>query len=169
MSPMKIYTDLPPLVIPAPSRPQMPEGYGVPKTGEGMLSWDWVHERMSNALIYWIGTIQSGNRPHLMPNWGAWVDNYVLFGTHPATLKARNLERNPNISIGVQEGQHAVIIEGVVGVTMSKDLLARMDDEYERKYKMREGSPAAYVALPHKVIALGDFPLTPTRWIFEGA
>jgi hypothetical protein len=166
---METYSELPLLVIPSPSRPRMPEGYGVPKTSEGMLSWDWVNERMSNALIYWIGSVQSDHHPHLMPNWGAWIDNYVIFGTHPATRKARNLEQNPNISIGVQEGQHAVIIEGVVGVTMNKDLLSRMDDQYERKYKMREGSPAAYIVIPHKVFALGDFPLTPTRWIFNPA
>jgi hypothetical protein len=43
-----------------------------------------------------------------------------------------------------------------------------MDDEYERKYKMREGTPVAHIIIPHKVIALGDFPTTPTRWIFEG-
>ena len=168
MSALKTYDTLPPLVIPTPNRPIMPEGYGVPKTNKGMLTWDWVNERMSNALVYWIGTIQSANRPHLVPNWGAWVDGYFLFGTHPATLKARNLERDPHISIGVQDGQHGVIIEGVAGVTTNKDLLTRMDDEYERKYKMRENAPEAYIIIPRKVIALGDFPKTPARWIFEG-
>ena len=168
MSALKTYDVLPPMVIPSPSRPKMPKEYGVPESGKGMLAWDWVNVRMANALVYWIGTIQPGNRPHLVPNWGAWLDNYFVFGTHPATLKARNLERDPHISIGVQDGQHGVIIEGVAGVTTSKDLLARMDDEYERKYKMREGAPGAYIIIPHKVIALGDFPKTPTRWIFEG-
>ncbi|HLU11386.1 MAG TPA: pyridoxamine 5'-phosphate oxidase family protein [Oceanobacillus sp.] len=169
MSTLKTYDTLPALVIPTPSRPAMPKDYGVPESSKGMLTWDWVSERMTNALVYWIGTLHSANRPHLMPNWGAWVDNYFMFGTHPATLKARNLARDPHISIGVQDGQHGVVIEGVVGQTTNKDLLARMDDEYERKYKMREEAPAAYVVIPHKVIALGDFPNTPTRWIFEGA
>lgn len=168
MSPMKTYTELPPLVVPSPSRPKMPKDYGVPASSKGMLSWDWVSERMANALVYWIGTIQSGNRPHLMPNWGAWVDNYCFFNTDPTTRKGRNLGQNPNISIAVQDGQHGVIIEGVAAGVINKALLTRIDDQYERKYGMREGRDGAYVVIPHKVIALGDFPNTPTRWIFEG-
>jgi hypothetical protein len=145
----------------------MPPGYGVPATSKGMLSWDWVNERMTEALIYWIGTVHPDQRPHLMPNWGAWLDNYLVFGTDPTTRKARNLEAIPKISVAMQEGQHAVIIEGEIALTSNKDVLARMDDEYQRKYGMREGAASAYVVIPHKVIALGGFPKTPTRWVFE--
>jgi hypothetical protein len=104
-----------------------------------------------------------------MPNWGAWVDNYCFFNTDPRTRKGRNLEHNPNISVGVQEGQHAVIIEGVVGVVRDKTLLTRIDDQYERKYQMREGRDGAYVVFPNKVFAFADWPNTPTRWLFERA
>lgn len=158
---------LPPLVIPLPSRPQIPAGYGVPATSKGMLSWDWVSERMARALIYWIGSVHPSNRPHLMPNWGAWVDNYVVFNTDPTTRKARNFERIPKVSIGIQEEHHAVIIEGEIRLTSNQTVLARMDDEYQRKYGMREGASAAYVVIPDKVFAFGGFPETPTRWIFE--
>ena len=160
---------LPPLIIPSPSRPAMPKDYGVPAGKQGMLSWDWVSEHMTNAMLYWLGTSNSNMRPHLMPNWGAWVDNYFLFNTDPSTRKGRNLHHDAHISVGIQDGQHAVIIEGLAAGTTNKALLIRLDDEYERKYGMREGRDGAFVVLPRKVFAFGDWPHSPTRWIFEPA
>ena len=51
-------------------RPEMPECYGVPKGGEGMLSWSRVVERMSVARNYWLATVRSDGRPHSVPVWG---------------------------------------------------------------------------------------------------
>lgn len=158
---------LPPLIIPPADRPQMPAGYGVPSTRKGMLSWEWVSEHMKNAPLYWIGTVHPGNRPHLMPNWGAWVDDRFFFSTDPSTRKGRNLEGNAHISVGIQDEQHTIIIEGVTARATDRALLSRIADEYERKYGMREGEEGVYVVLPLKVIALADFPNTPTRWVFE--
>lgn len=169
MTLQRITTSLPKLIIPEPSRPKMPEGYGVPASLEGTLSWEWVQTRMREALVYWIGTLHPAGRPHLMPNWGVWIDDYAVFSTSPETRKARNLAENSLVSIGVQEGQHGVVIEGKAVLASDPDLLRRADDEYERKYHMREEADAMYVVLPHKVIALSDFPMTPTRWVFKGS
>jgi len=157
------------LDIPQPDRPIMPVDYGVPATDmSGSLPWSWVAERMIHARVYWLATVHPSGRPHLVPNWGAWVEDQFLFSTDSRTVKARNLAANPHLSVSVQgTGDHAVILEGVVTVTSDTGLLARMDDEYERKYGMREGRPEAYLVVPHKVFAFADFPLTPTRWVFE--
>jgi hypothetical protein len=147
----------------------MPPDYGVPAALEGTLPWAWAETKLRDARLYWLATLHPAGRPHLMPNWGAWVQSAFMFSTSPLTRKARNLDRLPLLSVGVQDGQHAVVIEGEVTLTRDAALLAEMDDAYAAKYGMREGASAAFRVQPHKVFALGDFPHTPTRWVFPRA
>lgn len=156
-------------MIPPPSRPVMPPDYGVPASLEGTLPWSWVEDRMREARLYWLATLHPAGRPHLMPNWGAWVQGAFMFSTSPLTRKARNLAQLPLLSVGVQDGQHAVVIEGQIALTSDAALLQQMDDSYEAKYGLREGVSAAFRLTPHKAFALGDFPHTPTRWQFPRA
>jgi hypothetical protein len=153
--------------IPQADRPIMPRDYGVTTDPLGMLTWDWVTERMLKAKIYWVTTIHPANHPHTMPNWGGWVDDQFLFGTSPETHKAKNLALNPAISVSVQDDDTVVIIEGVIGTTRDVDVLTRLDDQYEVKYGQRDGWSQAYIVQPHKVFAFAEFPLTPTRWLFK--
>jgi hypothetical protein len=147
----------------------MPPDYGVPEHMEGAVGWDWVDTRMREAQVYWIGTLHPAGRPHLMPNWGAWIDQYLAFGMSPETRKARNMAANPLVSIGVQDGGDAVILEGEVVWVTDREFVRRTDDEYERKYHNREGIDRFMVVVPHKVIALAGFPHAPTRWLFDAA
>ena len=61
-------------------RPEIPESYGVPRGGEGMLSWSRVVERMSVARNYWLATLRSDGRLHSVPVWGMWVEDRLHFG-----------------------------------------------------------------------------------------
>jgi general stress protein 26 len=159
--------------IPQASRPIMPKDYGVPETLEGALDWAFADNLLRSARVYWLSTLHPAGRPHTMPNWMAWLDNTLIFGTDPTTRKARNLALNPHVTVSVQGAEkpdglcEAVIIEGVVQVTRDADLLKRADDQYEEKYGMREGRSEGYLVIPHKVFAMAEFPATPTRWIFR--
>jgi hypothetical protein len=157
------------LTIPPADRPIMPKDYGIQPYTKGMLTWDWVSEKMLRAKIYWVTTIHPANRPHTMPNWGGWVDDQFLFGTSAETRKAKNLALNPAITVSVNDGDHIIIIEGVVGTTRDVDVLTHLDDQYEAKYRQRDGWTQAYIVQPHKVFAFAEFPLTPTRWVFKSA
>src|SRR5271157_1877282 len=42
---------------PKASRPDM-AGYGVPESLEGVLPWEWAHERLSKAHNYWLTTVR---------------------------------------------------------------------------------------------------------------
>lgn len=175
---MEHLAQLPSLVIPKPSRPVMPKDYGIPQDNAGMLSWDFVRGLLKEARLYWLTTISPESTPHTTPNWAAFVDDYVLFGTSPETRKAKNLARNPAITIAVHQESASgstmgdpkmppvVFMEGHVALTTDKDLLTRLDDEYERKYGNRDGWQEASVVIPHKIFAYADFPDTPTRWMF---
>jgi hypothetical protein len=46
------------------SRPQIPAVYGIPKHNKGLLPWSHVSERMAEARVYWITTVDPSGRPH---------------------------------------------------------------------------------------------------------
>src|SRR5437660_7575364 len=60
---------------PIASRPYMP-GYGTLNAshGSGLLPWSWAIERLERSHDYWVATSDAGGRPHVMPVWGAWMD-----------------------------------------------------------------------------------------------
>jgi len=165
---------------PEASRPWMPQGYGVPATGEGMLTWEHVTDILRGALNYWIATTSSDGRPHVRPVWGAWVDGILYFDGHPATGWSRNIARDPRISVQVEVGDEAIILEGVVEeiAQAEDDLAQRLGEEFGAKYSTRykyTPEPDAWrkhglwSMRPHKVLAwvVADFSPSMTRWMFD--
>ncbi len=73
---------------PRSDRPVFPEGYGLPATTDGMLTWPDVEARLVTATAYWLATVRPGGRPHVVPRWGGWVDGRFWYdgrrarGTH---------------------------------------------------------------------------------------
>jgi nitroimidazol reductase NimA-like FMN-containing flavoprotein (pyridoxamine 5'-phosphate oxidase superfamily) len=86
-------------------------GYGIPTSRAGLLPWSWAQEHLERALVYWLATSAPDGRPHLIPIWGAWVDDrwYVEGGQ---TRWQRNLRANPQLAIHVEFGSEVVIVEG---------------------------------------------------------
>jgi hypothetical protein len=95
---------------PAASRPHVP-GYGIPEDEAGLLPWAWARERLEAATVYWLATADAEASPHLIPIWGAWVDDrwYVEGGP---TRWQRNLRANPKLAIHIEIGTEVVIVEG---------------------------------------------------------
>lgn len=96
---------------PRADRPHIP-GYGVPESVDGTLPWSWAVERLELAMIYRLATTGSNGTPHLIPIWGAWVDDrwYVEGGP---TRWQRNLRENPQMAIQIETDDEVVIVEGV--------------------------------------------------------
>ncbi len=154
---------------PRPTTVDMPAGY-VPKGSKPkFLAWEWVTERLERSHNYWICTTRSDGRPHAAPVWGVWHDGAVVFSTDPSSRKAQNLAKNPAVTIHLESGDEAVILEGNIEVIK---LNSGIDDAYNRKYKMRLSSfpePVSLFSLkPKKVMAWRekDFVASATKWTF---
>jgi hypothetical protein len=148
------------------TRPYIEDSYGIPEDDSGMLDWSHVAQRMTPPRNYWLNTVTPDGRPHAMPVWGVWVDDHLHFGGGRGTRKAKNLERNPRVSIHLEDGWDVVIIEGVVQEVLDEDLQTRLDDAYEAKYDMRHGTPVWRV-IPDRVFAWTSFPSDVTCWRFD--
>ncbi|HRL11193.1 MAG TPA: pyridoxamine 5'-phosphate oxidase family protein [Aggregatilineales bacterium] len=161
-------------VSPAASRPRM-QNYGIHETPEGLMSWAWAEERLTQARNYWISSTRPDGRPHAAPVWGIWLNGALYFGSDPGSRKARNLEANPNAVMHLESGDEVVILEGKVGATYDVALYPEIQRLYLAKYNIDLGDLAAedgrapmYVFRPESGMTWleTDFPNTATRWTF---
>jgi Pyridoxamine 5'-phosphate oxidase len=163
---------------PRATRPRMPKGYGVPKTERGMVPWATTQKMLEKAQSYWLVTIDADGKPHLVGQWGAWIDDRWYFEGGADTKWARNLAREPRIAMGAESGTSAVMIEGRAERLSSVDrptavrITKQYGTKYGRTYKYRpkpeQWEKGGYVLMPSKVFAwdVRGFPRTVTRYLF---
>jgi hypothetical protein len=138
------------------------------------LPWSHAEERLVQSRSYWICTTRPDGRPHSIPVWGMWVDGALFFGTARDARKAKNIAKNPAVSVHLESGDDVVILEGkaVEADVSEKKLRAKLDAECTRKYKMPllvMPESICYRVRPRVVLAWleKDFPTSSTRWEFE--
>jgi hypothetical protein len=124
--------------VPTAGRPQMPDGYGIPENNDGLLSWRYVDERMAQSRNYWLCSVRPDGRPHSVPLWAAWVDGA------PDTIHNRNVAANPTVSVHLEDGTAAVILEGFVRPVAKPDgaLAERIAADYRAKYASHGYAPS---------------------------
>jgi nitroimidazol reductase NimA-like FMN-containing flavoprotein (pyridoxamine 5'-phosphate oxidase superfamily) len=160
---------------PKADRPFAP-GYGIvgPKDGKGLLPWSWVAKKMNGCHTFWLATIHAGvhsqARPHVMPLWGVWVDDAFFFSTGRKSRKGQNLAANPACTVANDDGEEAVIVEGLATEITNPAELKRMATAYKKKYKMdpRSMGEPIFRVQPSRVFGFVEksFPQSATRWKF---
>jgi len=163
---------------PKADRPFAP-GYGIvgAEDGKGLLPWAWVAKKMSNCRTFWLATIHTGlhagqGRPHVMPVWGVWLDDAFFFSTGRKSRKGQNLAANPACTITNDDGEEAVIVEGLATQVQAEDAAAleRIATAYQKKYKMdpRSMEEPIFRVQPSRVFGFVEktFPQSATRWKF---
>ena len=163
---------------PTADRPVFPTGYGLPTTTEGMLSWPDVEARLVPAIAYWLATVRSDGRPHVVPRWGVWLDGRFWYDGSPQTVHARNLAVNPACSLNLENGAEAVIVEGESHPTRADadGLGVRLAEAYAKYHKLgyspgpdswsdKDGG-GLRVLVPTRALAWFSFPSDATRFTF---
>lgn len=164
-------------LTPSAGRPEMPDGYGLPEHNDDLLPWHHVVQRMTVAMNYWICSVRPDGRPHSVPVWAAWIDDVLYYDGAPNTIHNRNVAANPNVSVHLEDGTAAVIMEGVVEpiARPAPALAERVAAGYRAKYAASGYSPTAdqwdngglYAIRPARVLAWTKFPTDCTRWRFS--
>ncbi len=157
----------------------MPDGYGLPETGKGQLTWAEVEARLRSSLQYWMATMRPDGRPHVVPRWGVWLDGRFWYDGSPETLHARNVANNSACTLNLENGWEAVILDGesVPATAPGLDFGSELAAEFARKYSDRgytpeqdawegPGSGGLMVFTPSKALAWFDFPNDVTRFRF---
>lgn len=160
-------------------RPEMPDGYGVAEDSRGLLGWGRVAERIATSMQYWMATTRPDGRPHVVPRWGAWIDEGLWYDGSPRTVHARNLSTNPACVLHLEDGWKSVIVEGIStpaeppGLVLGARIAAALTDKYgDKGYSPEpdawEGPEAGGLMrfTPAKALAWTDFPRDVTRFTF---
>jgi pyridoxine/pyridoxamine 5'-phosphate oxidase len=154
---------------PRASRPNLP-GYGIDAGTESLLQWSWAREKMTRARNYFLATTCPDGRPHMMVVWGLFLDDQFLFSTGHQSRKGKNLAADPRCVVTPDDGEEAVIFEGVAGELVDPQLRARWVAEYQAKYNIDVSSMPDPVLVVRGVRVFGQiektFTQTATRWTF---
>lgn len=164
---------------PSRDRPQMPEGYGVPESDDGLLEWDAVEARLVASEQYWMATTRPDGRPHVVPRWGVWLDGGLYYDGAPTTVHVRNLAANAACTLHLENGWEAVVVDGTaapadppgleLGARIATAIGAKYGEKgYEPSADAWEGEAAGGLVRfsPGRVLAWFDFPNDVTRFRF---
>jgi hypothetical protein len=163
------------------TRPKFPKGY-VDKP-VSFLTWEWVAAQLTESKNYWLCSVRPAapvaptGRPHVIPRWGVFVDGKFYYDGSPETRHSRNIESNPQVSMHLESGTEAIILEGTSkpAEKPSPEFGTRLSQEYKRKYKDLGYAPepnswdggGLFVFIPRQCIAWTKFNEDPTKFIFE--
>jgi nitroimidazol reductase NimA-like FMN-containing flavoprotein (pyridoxamine 5'-phosphate oxidase superfamily) len=155
---------------PKADRPFAP-GYAIvgAKDGKGLLPWKWVAGKMNRCRTFWLATIHAVHgRPHVMPVWGVWLDEAFFFSTGRKSRKGQNLAANHACTITNDNGEEAVIVEGMATHIQDAAEVKRVAIAYHKKYKMdpRSIGEPIFRVTPSRVFGFVEktFPQSATRW-----
>lgn len=157
------------------TRPAFPKGY-VDNPGS-FVTWDWVASQLTESKNYWVCSVRPNGHPHVVPRWAVFVDGKIFYDGSPETRHARNIESNPNVSVHLESGDHAIILEGTSSPSEkpSSELGVKLSRAYKAKYTQFGYAPepnqweagGLYIFTPRQCIAWTNFIEDPTKFIFE--
>jgi hypothetical protein len=157
------------------TRPKFPKGY-VDKP-VSYLTWDWVATRLTESENYWLCSVRPDSRPHVIPRWAVFVDGRIYYDGSPETRHSRNIEVNPHVSVHLENGTEAIMLEGTsrTAEKPTPELSRKLSEQYKQKYKTFGYAPepnawdegGLYVFTPRQCIAWSKFTEDPTKFVFE--
>jgi hypothetical protein len=161
--------------MPKITRPKFPRGYVDNPTSE--VSWEYVEKKLVESKHYWICSVRPNGRPHVVPRWAVYLDGKIYYDGSPETRHARNIIENPYVTVNLEDGQKAIILEGkTVPAPKPVPLLAeRLAKAYRVKYAEEGYAPkpsqwdegGLYVFTPRQCLAWTIFFENPTKFVFE--
>ena len=163
---------------PRVTRPVIPPGYGVSAEMKGTLRWISVRRVLEGALRYWIATSSADDGPHLIQQWGGWVDDTLYFGGSEKTRWARHLRAHSRAAISIERTGYSIMVEGhaelmeKVTPELSEALIATFTKKYRHKTTAEDWSRGGLWAIhADKVFAwkFASMGTTATRFLFDPA
>lgn len=161
--------------MPKITRPKFPKGYVDNPTSE--VPWEYVEKQLTESKHYWICSVRANGRPHVVPRWAVYLDGRLYYDGSPETRHARNIIENPYVTVNLEDGQKAIILEGktVPAPKPTPQLAERLAKVYRVKYAEEGYAPepnqwdegGLYVFTPRQCLAWTVFFENPTKFVFE--
>lgn len=92
---------------------------------------------VDGANVAHVATVMPDGAPHSVPVWVGLEEEWIAFLTSPSSRKARNLERDPRVSISITDADQPTTmaqIRGRVGRRLDGDAAWEVIDRISHKY-----------------------------------
>ena len=157
------------------TRPHFPEGYV--DNPQAFVAWSYVEQRLTSAKNYWLCSTRPNGHPHAVPKWAVWVGDKIYFDGSPETRHARNIARNPQVTLHLESGDDVIIVEGEARMLPKPlpELAEKVAQAYVTKYAALGYSPkpdqwdngGLFEITPHTVLAWTQFTEDPTKFVLK--
>jgi PPOX class probable F420-dependent enzyme len=114
-----------------------------------------VQQRLDTEANIWLAGVRPDGRPHLTPVWFAWSTGKVYACIQATSVKTRNIEQNPHVSLALEDGSKVVICEGTAAF-VAPPWPAEVAAIFRRKYDWDIMSDDTY----DRLVAV-----TPLKWL----
>ena len=131
--------------------------------GATALPWTEAEDHLRKADIFWVSTVRPEGRPHVVPLIAVWLNGSLYFATGDGERKAKNLEKNNQVSIttgcnDLDEGLD-IVVEGRAMPVTDDAKLPRVVEMYVAKYgegwRFPIGDVLFFEVTPSKVFGFG--------------
>jgi PPOX class probable F420-dependent enzyme len=117
-------------------------------------------ERLATSRNVWLATVRPDGRPHVAPVWFTYVEDRIWIGTGLASVRVRNLRRNPAASASLEDGDAPVVAEGTVALHR-EERPAPVVEAFQAKYGWD-----ITVEVDEDIGAMTLLEFRPHRWLF---
>jgi general stress protein 26 len=115
-------------------------------------------QKFAQAEACWFSSVRADGRAHLAPIWHVWHEGRVYVVTPATSVRARNITRNPAVSLSLPDPMTVLIIEGIA--RSAPEQRAAIQPLFKAKYDWDISSDSAYGMVievtPQKVLAWGS-------------
>jgi hypothetical protein len=161
--------------MPKATRPKFPKGYVDNPTSQ--VPWDYIETKLRASKHYWMCSVRPNGKPHVVPRWAVYLHGKLYYDGSPETRHAKNILENPNITVNLEDGQKAIILEGTSTPASKPDpgLAQQLSAEYTLKYESEGYAPkpdqwdqgGLFIFSPRQCIAWTTFFENPTKFVID--
>ena len=114
--------------------------------------------RLQTDRNVWLATVRPNGKPHLIPIWFVWHNDKFYICTEGSSVKIKNIQANPCVSVSLEDGNKPVLAEGTA--TLSErpypDDVAAL---FQQKYNWNINTDTSYTNL---------IEIAPQKWLNWG-
>ncbi len=71
-----------------------------------------VRDRLERERNVWLCTVRADGSPHVTPVWFVFLRGSWWVGADADSVKVRNIEKFPRVSLALEDGRYPVVAEG---------------------------------------------------------
>ena len=113
-------------------------------------------QRLKEEQNIWLATVRADGKPHLVPIWFVHIDNSIFICVEPESVKGRNIPKNAQVSLALEDGSQPLICEGTAKF-IHGGIPSHINEHFKQKYDWDISTETRYTQL---------IEIIPIKWLY---